>query len=307
MGCTHRQAPYHLVPQTIRTMADLITLAHPDPLRAPHHSKPIAYDLRYVPDGSPKPILIFVHGFKGFKDWGYFNLLADTFAQAGFVFLKLNLSHNGTSLEHPTDFVDLEAFGQNTFSKEMDDLGVLIDHVLGPEFALGQQEADPGRLFLMGHSRGGSLVILKGYEDERVKGVVSLAAVSDLGERWSESALAEWKKQGVHYVQNSRTGQRMPLDYQLVEDYQAHADRFNVPQAVRNLGKPLLAFHGSDDETVAVQAAHDIEQWNGTARVEIIAGANHVFGGSHPYEGHELPVAVQRIVDQSVPFLKAIP
>ena len=285
---------------------DLITISHPDPLHSPHHDKPIAYDIRYRPDGSRKPVIIFVHGFKGFKDWGYFNLLADTLARAGFVYLKLNLSHNGTSPEHPTDFVDLEAFGQNNFSKEMDDLGVLIDHLFSPEFTIDSQEVDPGRLFLMGHSRGGSLVILKGYEDERVTGVVSLAAVSDLGQRWSDGELAQWKEKGVEYVPNSRTGQRMPLYYQLVEDYYAHTDRFDVPQAVKQLGKPLLAFHGSDDETVLVQAAHDIEQWNGTARVKIIEGANHVFGGKHPYEADELPADVQTVVDSTVAFLKGI-
>ena len=285
---------------------DLITIPQPDPLHSPYHDKPIAYDLRYVPDGSRKPVIIFVHGFKGFKDWGYFNLLADTFARAGFVYLKLNLSHNGTSPEHPTDFVDLEAFGQNNFSKEMDDLGVLIDHLFSPTFNLDDREVDPNRLFLIGHSRGGSLVILKSYEDERVTGVVTLAAVSDLAQRWPEEVLTEWKKQGVQYIQNSRTGQSMPLYYQIVEDFYAHQRRFDVPRAIRALGKPLLAFHGSDDETVSVQAAHDIQQWNGTAQVEIIDEANHVFGGQHPYEADQLPPDVQTVVGTTVAFLKNI-
>ena len=285
---------------------DLITILRPKPLSSPHHDQPIAYDLRYLPDGSRKPVIIFVHGFKGFKDWGYFNLLADTFARAGFVYFKLNLSHNGTSPEHPTDFVDLEAFGQNNFSREMDDLGGLIDHLFSPEFNLDDQEVDPTQLFLIGHSRGGSLVILKGYEDERVRGVVTLAAVSDLEQRWPEEVLAQWKKDGVQYVQNSRTGQRMPLYYQLVEDYYAHQSRFDVPQAIKNLGQPLLAFHGSDDETVPVQAAHDIRQWNGTARVEIIDGANHVFGGKHPYEADHLPDDVQTVADSTIAFLKEV-
>ena len=285
---------------------ELITIHQPEPLRSPYHDRPIAYDVRFLPDGSRKPVIIFVHGFKGFKDWGYFNLLADTLARSGFVYLKLNLSHNGTSPEHPTDFVDLEAFGQNNFSKEMNDLGVLIDHLHQPEFNLDSREVDLDRLFLIGHSRGGSLVLLKGYEDERVKGVVTLAAVSDLEQRWPEETLALWKEQGVQYIENSRTGQRMPLYYQLVEDYYAHQDRFSVPQAVRNLGKPLLAFHGTDDETVPVQSAHDLRRWNGSAQVEIIDGANHVFGGKHPCEAAKLPSDVRTVVDRTTPFLKSI-
>ena len=33
----------------------------------------------HLPSGQPKPVVVFVHGFKGFKDWGHFNVLADYF------------------------------------------------------------------------------------------------------------------------------------------------------------------------------------------------------------------------------------
>ncbi len=287
-------------------MSSLVTITPPTPLRSPHHDKPIAYDLRYLSDGSPKPVIIFVHGFKGFKDWGYFNLMADTLAQSGFVVLKPNLSHNGTSPQHPLDFVDLDAFAQNNFTKEMDDLGVLIDHLYSPAFGVDTQEVDVNRLFLMGHSRGGSLVILKGHEDTRVKGVVALAAVSDLEKRWSPESLAVWKKERIHYIPNSRTGQNMPMDYQIVEDFYAHRARFDVPRAVKHLDKPLLAFHGTKDETVPVQSVDDIQRWNGAAQTVKIEGANHVFGGSHPYEADQLPEAVQQIVNETVDFLKPV-
>ena len=285
---------------------ELIKITDPAPLRSPHHDKPIAYDVRYLPDGTPKPVIIFVHGFKGFKDWGYFNLMADTLAQSGFFYVKLNLSHNGTSPAHPTEFVDLEAFGHNTFSTELDDLEILIDHLQSPNFSVSEQEFDLNRLFLIGHSRGGSLVLLKAYEDSRVKAAVTLAAVSDLEARWPPEHLAQWKQTGVHHVQNSRTGQTMPLYYDIAEDFYTHRERLDVPTAVRQLGKPLLVFHGSDDETVPVQSAYDIQEWNGKAQVEIIPDANHVFGGQHPYDSHELPADVKRVVAKTTEFLKGI-
>ncbi|RZK32728.1 MAG: dienelactone hydrolase, partial [Hymenobacter sp.] len=58
-----------------------------------------------------KPVIVFVHGFKGFKDWGHFPLLARFFAEQGFVFIKLNLSHNGVVVGGTGDLEDLEAFG----------------------------------------------------------------------------------------------------------------------------------------------------------------------------------------------------
>ena len=44
--------------------------------------KTILADIYYEPTGKPKPVIIFSHGFKGFKDWGHFNLIAKTFAKA---------------------------------------------------------------------------------------------------------------------------------------------------------------------------------------------------------------------------------
>ena len=34
--------------------------------------------------GEKLPLLIFVHGYKGYKDWGAWNLMAEDFAKAGF-------------------------------------------------------------------------------------------------------------------------------------------------------------------------------------------------------------------------------
>src|ERR1700755_3024138 len=68
------------------------------------------------------PMVIFAHGFKGFKDWGTHNLLAHYFAEHGYRFLKFNFSHNGTTPDKPIDFSDLIAFSDNTFSIELADL-----------------------------------------------------------------------------------------------------------------------------------------------------------------------------------------
>ena len=88
-----------------------------------------------------KPI-VYVHGFKGFKDWGSSNVVANTFAKNGFFFLKFNFSHNGVTAEHPTDFVDLEAFGNNNYWIELRELG--LGRVVGPPeaFELAFQAED---------------------------------------------------------------------------------------------------------------------------------------------------------------------
>ena len=53
--------------------------------------KPITLDITFNKNGKEKPVLIFCHGFKGFKDWGHFNLIAEAFANHDFTFVKIQL------------------------------------------------------------------------------------------------------------------------------------------------------------------------------------------------------------------------
>ena len=91
------------------------------------HKKPIVTDVFFEETNQPKPVVIFCHGYKGFKDWGAWNTMAEAFAKAGFFFIKFNFSHNGGTVNQPIDFPDLEAFGNNNYTIELDDLESIID------------------------------------------------------------------------------------------------------------------------------------------------------------------------------------
>ena len=68
------------------------------------HKRPITLDVSYFENKekktAPVPLIILCHGFKGFKDWGGFNLVAKTIAAENFFFVKINFSHNGTSVDN---------------------------------------------------------------------------------------------------------------------------------------------------------------------------------------------------------------
>jgi uncharacterized protein len=69
--------------------------------------------------------IIFVHGFKGFKDWGFIPYLADYFAKKGFFTITFNFSHNGVK-GNSSEFTELEKFSKNTFSREVRELKEII-------------------------------------------------------------------------------------------------------------------------------------------------------------------------------------
>jgi dienelactone hydrolase len=267
------------------------------------YRKPILTDIFYHETKTRKPLVIFVHGFKGFKDWGHFNLIAERFAREGFVFVKFNFSHNGTTPEHPADFADLEAFGNNNFSIEMDDLGRVIDFALCESEPSKREEINMDKLFLIGHSRGGGIVILRAKEDVRVKRIVTWAAVSDFGKHWSQNVLDDWKKKGVMHIENTRTHQQMPLYYQLAENYFANKERLSIPEAAKKLNIPFLIVHGTDDESVPYGSALKLKEWNPAATLLTIDGGNHTFGVKHPFSEASLPPDAEFAASKSVEFL----
>ena len=134
----------------------------------------------YSPPGIPKGIVILSHGFKGFKDWGAFPLMATALTQHHFACITFNFSHNGTTVEQPDSFADIEAFGNNNISKEVDDLGVVIEFAM-QHFNLIQTSIP---IYLLGHSRGGGISILKAAEDRNITKVAVWGSVSEFGNFW---------------------------------------------------------------------------------------------------------------------------
>ena len=147
------------------------------------NKKPILLDVFYKKNHVKKSIVIFCHGYKGFKDWGAWSLMGKEFAINDFFFLKFNFSHNGGTVENPIDFPDLNAFGNNNFSHELDDLDRILDYLEGDEIS---NETDLENIILIGHSRGGGSALIKASENPKIKKIITWAGVSDFKIRFNE-------------------------------------------------------------------------------------------------------------------------
>jgi uncharacterized protein len=267
------------------------------------HNKPILTDLFFKESNQLKSIIIFCHGYKGFKDWGAWNLMAETFANAGFFFVKFNFSHNGGTVEQPTDFPDLEAFGNNNYSKELDDLGNVIDWI--SENSEIKNEIDLNEIYLIGHSRGAGIVLLKSNEDPRAKKVISFAGVSNYKSRFpKKEKLQEWKEKQVYFVKNGRTHQEMPHFYQFFRDFKKNEKRLNIKKATKNLEIPLLIIHGNKDTSVSINESESLHKWNSKSTFKIIENSNHVFGTSHPWDKERVSEELLEAIETAIDFLK---
>lgn len=268
--------------------------------------RPVLLDLHYPPqqEEGPFPLIVFAHGFKGFKDWGIWELVARDLTQAGFAFLKFNFSHNGTTPESPADFGDLEAFGRNTYSKEQADLEAVLDWAEQARAAPGLQ-LDLDRIALIGHSRGGPIVLLQGLHDKRVKAVVTWASVATLDYAWQdEEQVQTWREQGVMHIPNARTGQQMPVYYSIYQDFQDRREELDVVKALQENRVPFLIVHGTADPAVPDEHARRLHSWAPWSQLELIEGADHVFGGRHPWTSENLPKKAKKLVALSQKFLE---
>jgi pimeloyl-ACP methyl ester carboxylesterase len=260
--------------------------------------KPIAIDYRYDETISPQAVLIFCHGYKGFKDWGTWNLMADEFMRAGFAVIKFNFSHNGIGDGDFLTFSDLEGFGRNTYSKELFDTAEVI------AWTSKQGRFKDLPIVLMGHSRGGGISLLEGARNHKVQALITLAAVCDFGDRFPlGKAFEAWEKQGVFYVKNGRTGQEMPHYFSFYEDYKKHQDQLDIRETLRHFSKPLLALHTMDDEAVHVSAGMKLKKWNSNTELHLYESGGHTFGSVHPWASSTLPPAMLRVVEDVKSFL----
>lgn len=256
-------------------------------------------DLTFDDANRHAPMVIFVHGFKGFKDWGAHNLVAEYFAQHGFRFLKFNFSHNGTTPDQPVDFADLIAFSENTFSMELDDLDRIIDFACN-----GSAIPKAPTVTLMGHSMGGGISIIKAAEDDRVSKLVTLASIASFRDLWPKKEEEQWKIQGLRYITNARTGQQMPLKSTLLDDLDRHPARLNIPAKAAEITQPWLIIHGDGDTSVPVSLAKKLKAAQPKAELLIIPKADHVFNATHPYPDKTLPPALQEVCNHVVDFLR---
>lgn len=225
------------------------------------------------------PCLIHVHGFKGFKDWGFNPYLAEYFGNNGYFVITFNFSHNGIG-ENPLEFTELDKFANNTYSREIRELNSVI--LAYREGFFGAERKN--NIGLIGHSRGGGVSLLTAAENNEVKAIALWASISKL-DRYSERQKDKWEKLGYLEMINARTKQVMHLNYSMLEDIVKN--NLDIKKAVQNLNKPLFVAHGEQDLAVPIAEGQEIYEWSNNSNSEFspIKSTGHTFDCKHPFEG----------------------
>jgi putative redox protein len=204
----------------------------------------------------PRPALVLCHGFPAGPGGAatsaqtYPDLADQLASETGWTVLTFNFRGAGDS--------------EGDFSLQgwLDDLGAAVDNVASLPRVTG--------VWLAGSSAGGSLAICEAADDQRVRGVATLAAPADF-DGWANDARAFLRHCRQVGVVRSNT---FPDD---VESWARQLKEIQPLSAVHELApRPLLVMHGSADQTVPVSDARALaDAASGVADLRVITGAGH--------------------------------
>lgn len=253
---------------------------------------PIRYDL-YTPSGNSRdylPVILFLHGFKGFKDWGPFPDACEDLSRAGFAVVAMNFSLNGVG-EDPVSFDRLDLFERETLSQDLKDVGSVIEAVINGDISSGRVHLDSDHIGIIGHSRGGHTAVAAAAEYSEIQCLVTWSAVANYREHWSREMVEDWKTKGYTEILNSRTGQIMRVDREVYEDAEENEEKVIALNRVRELHIPSLFIAGNADETVPDRQTRLLYRNcpSELKELRLIPDAGHTFGASHPFEEDEFP------------------
>lgn len=253
----------------------------------------------YTSSTDKQPVIIVTHGFKAYREWGFFPYMAEQFANAGMIVLNIDFSLNGI-VDPVKGIFNVDKFRAITVSQEIADLNAVIENL---ETILSEREIDNwnGELYLYGHSLGGAVSIITSSKRKDITKVVTWGSIGDI-DRNTDRQKADWRAKGVMEFDNRITGQILYLDVEYLEDKLRNKSEYDLEKCASELDIPLLVLHGDKDFTVRTGEAEMLHNSAPNSELAIINKANHTFNIRHPFTGtNEI---LEEAINTTIEFLQ---
>lgn len=267
---------------------------------------PLGIDLRIPDADGPHPSVVICHGFKGFKDWGFFPSLGEQFAEQGFASLTFNFTHNGI-VENNFDFFELDLFKRNTYGLMLEDLACVRRFIAGElnpcdGSTVDRDWADRNKIFLLGHSMGGGVAVLGAHQEP--EGILAVAGWNPVAlcDRFTVQQKSELAANGYINVLNGRTKQVLKVGQSFFHDLEKNTDQRDIKGAAANLKCPLLVVQGTNDEAVSPDESRSLADAAPNSQLATIDNAGHTFNAAHPFEAK--PQELDKAIEATLGFFK---
>lgn len=211
------------------------------------------------------PTIIICHGFRGSKEGsGKAAVFAEEVVAKGYRVLRFDFAGSGAS---EGDFASVSLL---TY---MQDLASALDYL---------EKGSSGPYIVLGRSFGGTTALLQAIRDERISGVCTWGAPTDLMTLFVKPVEEKYGPLGTMDVYNIETEGD---SYLLCKEFFEELLETDVLGEIGKLSpRPLLIVHGSEDEIVTMdQGIKLFEKARYPKELAIIAGADHRFTRNFRY------------------------
>lgn len=231
----------------------------------------------HVPEGEPIACALLLHGFKGYKDYGFIPLLAHDLCERGVLVHRFNFSTSGMTNDIET-FARPDLFELDTWTRQVDDVRRVVRAVRG-----GEIDGAGLPMFLIGHSRGGATALLSAgrhREELNLAGVATINAV-DRCCRMSEQERHAMLERGYSVTNSARTKQELRIGAAWLREQIESAEDHDVLGQASRCGLPACVLHGDADDAVPMDAGLAIAHKLRTPLI-VLEGSNHVLSMPNP-------------------------
>jgi len=264
--------------------------------------KQITGDLKFCNDKKKKPVIFFLHGFKGFKDWGFFPYVTEKFALRGAITICYNFSLNGM-IEGSDLIVNTEDFANNTVTHELNDSLLIIEKFRNGEILPLNvlKENWNGKILLVGHSLGGAIAILTAKSNNEVDKISLWASISTFG-RYTQRQQKIWREKGYNEFTVTRTGQVVRMNVEYMDDVLRNMEKYDLISSMKQLQASVQIVHGKQDLTVRIREGEALYNAGIKERTffEVIPATGHTFGVEHPFK--ETNKALETVMEKTIKF-----
>ncbi|KAH9801457.1 Hydrolase 4 domain-containing protein [Citrus sinensis] len=210
-------------------------------------------------DAESSEIVVLCHGFRSTKDDPSMVNLAVALQNEGISAFRFDFAGNGESEG---------SFQYGNYWREADDLRAVVQYFCGANHAVGA---------ILGHSKGGSVVLLYASKYNDIRTFVNVSGRYDLKggieDRLGKDYMEKIMQDGFIDVKN-KTGD---VEYRVTEESLMDRLNTNMHDACLQIDMEcsVLTIHGSSDKIIPLQDAHEFDKIIPNHKLHVVEGANH--------------------------------
>lgn len=222
-----------------------------------HHGRTV-YGDAYIPDAEEFPLVIFSHGYNGYKD--------DFRSDAAFLLdegvASITFTFCGSGARDRSGL----ATTQMTVFTEREDLEALMDYA-------GRIKGFNGKLYLFGGSQGGLIAAMAAQtRPEDIAGLALIFPALSIPDSWN----------GMYPEGRFPAAEDIPetipwMGVDLGRDFAATLRGFDVYEKMAEFTKPVMIFHGTADNVIPISYSERASETYPNCWYKTYPGAGHGF------------------------------